>query len=123
MRQAMRVGLVLVLWGGVSEAQSVINPTRLVFDHDAVSRTDTTVYRVGYFALGATQPTHTVEVPKEQTVVDGGSFAAALPRPALGQWQVRVQACAGALCSEWSVPSDPFGFAPMPPVSVRVVRP
>lgn len=116
---AIGAGILLML--SVANAQTV-NPRTFAFDHDLESRNATTVYKLGYFAPNANAPTFVVDVPKAQTSPEGESFSGSLPKPGLGIWTLKIQACADSLCSGWSAESAPFGFPPAPPVSIRLVR-
>lgn len=114
--------LALILVPSICSAQVISNPSRFLFMHDPQSRSETDTYKVGYFAVGASAPVHIVDVPKSSTISEGSEFSGSLPRPALGTWVIRLQACSGNLCSEWSNASDPFGLSPRPPVALRVAQ-
>ena len=115
------LGLVGVLLMATSAwAQPVTNPTSVAFtasaDHALV-----TAYEVGYFAVGASAPVQTTSVAKASLTAIGAEWGFPFPRLLFGTWEVKLRACAVAVCSGWAVADKQATVSPFPPGVVRVV--
>lgn len=102
----------ITLFAVTASAQSVINPTRIEFDHEDFGITDS--YELGYYQQGASAPTQIVPLVKPGAC--SPCSGALVSRPTvLGNWFVGVRAVAGGVRSDWSA-FVPFARAPSAPV-------
>jgi hypothetical protein len=113
----------LILSPVVAHGQTIKNPRGAEFE-PSPDHAQITKYVIGFFLPGATDPVQTQDLgkptPNAQNIiavtinVQPLTFGAA--------YTAKVQALAGTLASEWSLPSNPFDRAPGPPSKPPVVK-
>jgi hypothetical protein len=97
----------------IAAAQTIVNPTRIAFDHEDYALTDS--YVLGYFS-SATAPAPVQEGALTKPTSCAPCVGPLVSRPTtFGTWYVGVRAVAGAVTSEWSA-LIPFARAPLAPV-------
>lgn len=115
-RVLLLVLLMLACVGAVDRAAAqvpfpITAGTQILFtpneDHALIS-----TYEIGYFAVGAPEPTQFVSKPKTQWLAMGTEVGTSFPRLLFGVFEVRVRGCgpalpAGTLCGPWAVAVPP----------------
>jgi hypothetical protein len=113
----------LALSASLAQAQTLKNPKNAEFE-PSPDHAQITKYVIGFFLPGATDPVQTADLGKP---TPNASNIIAVPinvQPLTfgAAYIAKVQAWAGTLVSEWSLPSNPFDRTPGPPARAPVVR-
>jgi hypothetical protein len=117
-----RIALVFVClfaFAVAASAQAVINPGHVEYtasaDHAALTK-----YVIGYFLPGATNPVQEADLAIVAPV--GGIVTQVINATPLtfGTYTAKLKAVAGAVVGEWSLPSNDFVRAPLPPAAPAV---
>jgi hypothetical protein len=103
-------------------AQTVTNPTGVTFTA-SVDHATLTKYVIGYFLSGATNPLQEADLPLGTPDAQQIVTASINARPlGYGTYTAKVRAVAGAMTSDWSLPSNDFTRTPLPPAGAPVVK-
>jgi hypothetical protein len=117
-RRVLSVAAVLVsclVSGSLASAQTpAMNPTGVVFTPSA-DHALLTGYEFGYFAVGAADPVQTVTKTLAQLTAEGTDYTFPFPRLLFGTYDVKLRACANAVCSTWASSDRSVAVSPLPP--------
>jgi hypothetical protein len=126
MKTPILVALVAVLALAIAVpavGQTLKNPKNAEFE-PSPDHAQITKYVIGFFLPGATDPVTTADLGKPTPNASNIIAVTINVQPLTfgAAYVAKVQAFAGTLASEWSLPSNPFDRAPGPPAKAPVVK-
>lgn len=124
MKRICLFALAIVFAASAANAQSLKNPRNAEFE-PSPDHAQITKYTLGFFLPGATDPVTTpLDLGKPTPGADNIIRVAinVQPLPFGAEYIAKVQAFAGTMASEWSLPSNPFDRTPGPPAKAPVIK-
>ena len=121
MKRLVLVLVALLAFAVSVSAQTVVNPGHVEYtaspDHATLTK-----YVIGYFLPGATNPVQEADLAIIAPV--GGVVAQVINSTPLtfGTYSAKLKSVAGAVVGEWSLPSNDFLRAPLPPTTAPIVK-
>ena len=122
MKRLVLVLVALLAFAVSVSAQAVINPGHVEYTASADHAT-LTKYVIGYFLPGATDPVQTADLAIVAPV--GGIISQVINSTPLTfgtGYTAKLQSWAGAVGGEWSLASNAFTRAPLPPTTAPIVK-
>ena len=120
LRRLIVLACACLLVPAFASAQPVVQPSAVAFTPSA-DHALLTGYEMGLFATGASAPTSSVVKTLAQLTPSGADFTFAFPRLLFGTWDVKLRACAAAVCSAWAAADRQAQINPFPPTVPRVI--
>ena len=122
MKRIVLVLVALLAFAVSASAQAVINPGHVEYvpssDHAVLTK-----YVIGYFLPGATDPVQTADLAVVAPVA--GVITQVINSTPLTfgtGYTAKLQSWAGGTGGEWSLPSNAFTRAPLPPTTAPIVK-
>jgi hypothetical protein len=111
----------LLAFAAIGSAQVVTNPTKIEYtvspDHATLTK-----YIVGYFLPGATDPVQVADLAIATPIAGVVTQTINATPLGYGTYIAKLKSVAGAVSSDWSLPSNDFTRTPLPPALPPIVK-
>lgn len=121
MKRVILVLVSLLVFAVSASAQAVINPAHVEYTPSADHAT-LTKYVIGYFLSGATDPVQSQDLAVVAPVAGVITQVINSTPLTFGTYTAKLKSVAGAIEGEWSLPSNGFTRAPLPPTTAPIVK-